>query len=55
MVIIEWKDLALPFGPAANIRVKKETIKEMATHLGLHLEEEFFAGTYHYGLIFTKV
>ncbi len=55
VVIVEWKNLSLPFGPQPEKRVKKESIIDAAPKLSLKLEKEFVAGEYHYGLIFTKV
>ncbi len=52
IVIIEW----LPgssFGPKEG-RIPPSEIKELAVALGLKLRHEFEAGTYHYGLIFSK-
>ena len=54
IVVVEWKNTALPFGPPLEERVKEELLKNGAKKLGLELETEFFAGKYHYGLIFIK-
>lgn len=55
LVIVEWINADLPFGPPAEERVHAESLKSGATRLGLRLEDEFIAGNYHYGLIFTKL
>ena len=55
LVIIDWKNTSSPFGPPAEERVDLNALKEGAGHFGLNIEEEFFAGHYHYGLIFTKL
>ena len=55
LVVVEWKNAAAPFGPPAEERVKKELLDNGAKKLGLHLEEEFIAGQYHYGLIYVKL
>jgi len=55
IVVVEWKSIALPFGPPVEERVKKDLLETAAKKLGLHLEEEFEAGKYHYGLVFTKL
>lgn len=55
IVVIEWKNVALPFGPPEEKRVNMENLKTGAAKLGLKLEEEFNAGPYHYGLIFSKL
>lgn len=54
LVIVEWKNIALPFGPPPEERVNKEQIKLVLGKMGLKLEEEFDAGQYHYGLVFIK-
>lgn len=54
LVIVEWKNIAVPFGPSVEDRVDKELMISIANRLGMHLEEEFDAGQYHYGLIFVK-
>lgn len=55
LLIIEWESIATPLGPPAEERVKSESLISAAPKLGLKLEEEFEAGQYHYGLIFTKL
>jgi len=55
LIVVEWKNISLPFGPPLDSRVDKENIKKGSRKLGLELEEEFFAGSCHYGLIFTKL
>jgi len=55
LLIIEWKNTDLPFGPGIDKRVKIESLKNAAPKIGLALKEEFEAGPYHYGLILTKL
>jgi ubiquinone/menaquinone biosynthesis C-methylase UbiE len=55
LMIVEWKNIAVPFGPPAEERVKKELMDLEAKKLGLKPEEEFEAGQYHYGLIYVKL
>jgi len=55
LVIVEWKNIAAPFGPPTEEKVKKELVDNAAKKLGLRLEEEFEAGPYHYGLIYVKL
>lgn len=55
VIVVEWKNVAIPFGPPAEAKVKIDALKAGAQKLGLKLEKEFFAGQYHYGLIFTKM
>lgn len=55
LLVVEWENIATPLGPPAEERVKSESLVSAAPKLGLKLEEEFEAGQYHYGLIFTKL
>ncbi|MBU0636747.1 MAG: methyltransferase domain-containing protein [Patescibacteria group bacterium] len=54
LVIVDWKDIATPFGPPIEERANKELLKIIVNKTGMHLEEEFEAGQFHYGLIFVK-
>ena len=53
--VVEWENVATPFGPPAEEKVKKDLLIQAAKKLGLSLEEEFEAGQYHYGLVFVKL
>ena len=55
LVIVEWKDMPLPFGPNSKDRVKNDLLKNAADKLGLELDKDFSVGPYHYGLIFKKL
>jgi ubiquinone/menaquinone biosynthesis C-methylase UbiE len=55
LVIVEWKDVSIPFGPPVEERVKLASLENGAAKLGLRMDEEFQAGQYHYGVIFTKL
>lgn len=55
ILVIEWKNIASPIGPEVEERVKQSLLEDAAKKLGLRLDEEFEAGQYHYGLIFTKL
>ncbi|MFH1822572.1 MAG: methyltransferase domain-containing protein [Patescibacteria group bacterium] len=55
LVVVEWKNVASPIGPPVEERVKADLLKIGAHKLGLKEEEEFVAGQYHYGLMFTKL
>lgn len=55
LVIVEWKNIAAPFGPPAEERVKKELVDNACKKLGLRPDAEFEAGQYHYGLIYIKL
>lgn len=53
-LVIDWKMTDAPLGPAVSERVKKEEVKAWAQQNGLALKEDFEAGQYHFGLIFTR-
>lgn len=55
LLVVEWKNTDLPFGPPPEKRVKLEAIKTAAPKIGLGIVEEFTAGPFHYGLILTKL
>lgn len=55
IIIVEWKNSSLPFGPPAQEQVREELLKNGCQKLGLKLEEEFNPGQYHYGMIFSKL
>ena len=51
-LVVDWKKETL-LGPKGE-RVDPEEVKDIAEDVGLKLKEEFEAGGYHFGLIFTK-
>ena len=55
LIVVEWKNIAAPFGPPPEERVQKEFVENGAKKLGLKPEEEFEAGQFHYGLIYVKL
>ncbi len=55
LLIIEWKEHDLLFGPKVEKRISRENLKNSALKLGLKLIEEFEAGVMHYALIFEKI
>lgn len=55
LVIVEWKNIAAPFGPPTEERVKKEFVDNAVKKLGFSPDDEFEAGPYHYGLIYIKL
>ncbi|MFC1678377.1 class I SAM-dependent methyltransferase [Patescibacteria group bacterium] len=55
LIVIEYKSIALPFGPPPEERVRIEALKEGAKRLGLKIDDEFSAGPYHFGLVFVKI
>ncbi len=55
LLIVEWKNEDLPFGPAPENRLKLQSLMAAIPRLGLDVKEEFEAGPYHYGLLLTKL
>jgi len=55
LLVIEWKEHDILFGPKPEKRISRESLKNLAPKLGLKLIEEFEAGPMHYGLIFKKI
>lgn len=55
LLVVEWKNIATPFGPPPEEQVKLDSLKIVAQKLGLKIEDEFDAGQYHYGILFVKM
>ena len=55
LLIVEWKNIDIPFGPSPEHRVQLDSLRAAAPKIGLDIKEEFEAGPYHYGLILTKL
>lgn len=55
LLVVEWKNVAAPFGPPPEEKVKRDLVDNWAKKFGLRPEEEFEAGQYHYGLIYVKL
>jgi len=55
LLIVDWSEIASPFGPPAERRIKKEEIKKIVQSIGFKIIEEFAAGKYHFGLLFQKI
>jgi ubiquinone/menaquinone biosynthesis C-methylase UbiE len=54
LLIVDWKNIASPFGPPDKLRLSVEEAKVIAEKNGLKLSDEFDAGEYHYALVFVK-
>lgn len=55
LVVVDWRpDSEAPFGPDPSARVHADSVKRVCEDAGLQLTEEFDAGPYHWGLLFTK-
>jgi ubiquinone/menaquinone biosynthesis C-methylase UbiE len=55
LLIIDWNDQFVSFGPPKADRVDPESLRTMVPPLGYLEEKVFQAGQYHFGLIFTRV
>jgi len=53
-VVIDWKSTGA-FGPDPAVRVSLDEAKKILQSEGLIIKKEFSPGTYHYGLLVTKV
>ena len=54
LMIIDWKKTGAPFGPPVGDRPDPEAVKALAAKNSFTIAEEFEAGPYHWGMIFTK-
>lgn len=54
LLVIDWEKVSTPFGPPLADRPDKEEIKKFAQASNFGFLEEFSAGLYHYGLLFSK-
>jgi len=54
IVVAEWKNIAIPFGPSPENRVNEPLLKDWLAKIGFTVEDEFEAGPYHYGIVFVK-
>jgi ubiquinone/menaquinone biosynthesis C-methylase UbiE len=55
LVVIDWKKIGVPFGPAVEIRVEPAEVIKYAADLNLKLTLQTEFGQYFWGLIFEKV
>lgn len=54
LTIIDWSDMSPNFAPNDALQLDKEEVINIAQNLSLSLQQDFQAGTYHFGLIFIK-
>ena len=55
LVLCDWHpDATTPLGPDQSRRIHPDRIKEICTEYGMQLADEFEAGPYHWGLMFTR-
>ena len=55
IILIEWTKDAPKFGPPAKSRLSKEDAKKLFEIRGFTFEREFYAGDYHFGMMFRKI
>ncbi|KKT07436.1 MAG: Methyltransferase type 11 [Parcubacteria group bacterium GW2011_GWA2_43_17] len=54
LLVVDWLPAGGAIGPATEMRIDPEEIKQLAAAAGYTLQSEFAAGASHYGLIFKK-
>jgi ubiquinone/menaquinone biosynthesis C-methylase UbiE len=54
IVIVEWKATSMPLGPRADQRIAQPDAQKILQTPLMDFVEEFPAGEYHYGLIYTR-
>jgi ubiquinone/menaquinone biosynthesis C-methylase UbiE len=54
LVVIDWKKISAPVGPALHLRVTHEHVQDEAKRSGFKLDHAFIPGEYHWGLVFKK-
>lgn len=55
LLIIDWNNVQVPFGPALTERVKADDLRMKVPPFGYQEEKFFEAGQYHFGLIFIRL
>ena len=55
LLIIDWKDMQVSFGPAKEDRVNVEWLRGIVPQLGYQEEKFFDAGQYHFGMIYARL
>lgn len=54
LLIIDWNQSVIPFGPPVESRAKKSEINALLYKFASERIDEFDAGKYHFGMIFKK-
>ena len=54
IIVVEWKATHTPIGPSVEHRIDAQQSKEILASPLMKFVEEFEAGQYHYGLIYTR-
>lgn len=55
LLVIDWNDVPVPFGPSLKDRVKVDELRSMVPTFGYQEEKFFEAGQYHFGLIYNRL
>lgn len=53
LIVGEWKNAGVPFGPVSEVRLEPAAMKNLALGAGLKWVNDFEAGPYHYGIVFS--
>jgi ubiquinone/menaquinone biosynthesis C-methylase UbiE len=53
-LVVEWNDLDSSVGPDPGLRLRPETLAELARKAGFSVEHEIRAGDFHYALVLAK-
>ena len=54
LIVGEWKNAGVAFGPASDVRLEPTVMKNLAINAGLRWIKDFEAGPYHYGMVFAN-
>ncbi|MFA5935928.1 MAG: methyltransferase domain-containing protein [Patescibacteria group bacterium] len=54
VVVVEWKTISTPFGPSNAQRLDQGEAKKIFNTPHFKLEDEFEAGPYHYGILYSR-
>lgn len=55
LLIMEWNDHDLSFGPEQSLRVSESALREMVSESGFSFVKDLDAGDFHYASVFQKI
>ena len=55
LLVMEWNDRDLSFGPEQALRVLEEALREMVAECGFFFVKDIDAGDFHYASVFQKI
>ena len=55
LLIIDWNQASVAFGPKLSDRVDQDAIRALVPQLGFQEDKIFEAGQYHFGLLYTRL